>query len=113
MLLCFPSTALRWASTSCAQARARSLAGFSEDAGEGKDDGDSVSRRSYADDCDEHDGDEEEEELLELTEQDLLRMLDAQEPSLQARCRCCSRICTGDRSIPAQKHWCWSLLAAR
>ena len=70
-----------------AQARARSLAGFSEDAGEGKDDGDSVSRRSYADDCDEHD--EEEEELVELTEQDLLRMLDAQEPSLQA----CSRLC--------------------
>jgi hypothetical protein len=75
------------------QARARSLAGFSgfsgfsEDAGEGKDDGDSVSRRSYADDehdervDDEHDC---EEELLELTEQDLLRMLDAQEPSLQA-----------------------------
>ena len=46
-----------------------------------------MSRRSYADDehdergYDEHDC---EEELMELTEQDLLRMLDAQEPSLQA-----------------------------
>ena len=79
---------------SLSQARARSLAGFSEDAGEGKDDGDSASRRSYADDCDEHDDEdeEEEEEVLELTEQDLLRMLDAQEPSLQARpCGCAWR----------------------
>ena len=69
------------------QARARSLAGFSEDAGEGKDDGDSASRRSYADDDHDEGVDDEhdcEEELVELTEQDLLRMLDAQEPSLQA-----------------------------
>ena len=89
----------------CAQARARSLAGFSEDAGEGKDDGDSASRRSYADDCDEHDDEdeEEEEEVLELTEQDLLRMLDAQEPSLQARCRCCPVVLTAHRSTPASE----------
>ena len=66
------------------QARARSLAGFSEDAGEGGDDGDSASRRSYADDCDEHEVGEEEEEVVQLAEQELLRMLDAQEPSLQA-----------------------------
>ena len=62
------------------QARARSLAGFSEEA-EGELDDDSQSGASGAHHGDEEE--EEEEEVVEMTEQELLRLLDAQEPSLQ------------------------------
>lgn len=58
---------------------ARSLAGFSEDA-EGEELRESPSEASDA----EAEG-EEEEEVVEMTEQELLRLLDAQEPSLQVR----------------------------
>ena len=61
---------------------AHSLAGFSEEAeGEGLHDG--MSEDVPDSDHDGEDGGEEEEELVEMTEQELLRLLDAQEPSLQ------------------------------
>ena len=64
------------------QARARSLAGFSEDA-EGEELQDSLSEDISDTDHDGEEGGEEDEEVVEMTEQELLRLLDAQEPSLQ------------------------------
>ena len=92
------------------QARARSLAGFSEEA-ECELDDDSQSGASGA-----HNGDEEEEEeeVVEMTEQELLRLLDAQAPSLQVLSACCvaCTVCTLPEAVGLHRvcpgtHTCW------
>lgn len=49
-------------------------------------------RDSHSEASHQNEEEEEEEEVVEMTEQELLRLLDAQEPSLQVREACIIRV---------------------